>query len=206
MVLFRIDYTPSVPWVPTRDEVIDYLVKLIQPYQGDIVYDVGCGDGKVAIRIAKKHPHAYVKCIEIRDDLIEKAKSNALSNSVKIDIIKADFFQFNFSDANIVYMYLLTSVNQKLKPKLERELRPGTIVVTLDFPVPGWSPVAEIELPRSWQRVLYVYIIGYSDREGLNVDVDALTRGLSRLNISAIPDVLRTRIEGLLELTKKSKS
>lgn len=204
--MFRIDYTPSVPWVPTRDEVVDYLVELLQPHRGDIVYDVGCGDGKVAIRIAKKHPHAYVKCIEVRGDLIEKAKSNALSNSVKIDIIKADFFQFNFSDASIVYMYLLTSVNQKLKPKLERELRPGTIVVTLDFPVPGWSSVAEIELPRSWQRVLYVYIIGYSDRRGVNIDVDALTRGLSRLNISAIPDVLRGRIKGLLELAKKSKN
>ena len=61
-------------------------------------------------------------------------------------------------------MYLLTSVNQKLRPKLEAELKPGTVVVSLDFPIPGWNPVVTYELQRSWQRTFYIYVRGVSDQ------------------------------------------
>jgi SAM-dependent methyltransferase len=192
-------YQPSVPWVPTRDDVVEQVARLLRPRRGDTVYDLGCGDGRIAVRLAKENPWARVKCVEIRQDLVEKAAANARQSGARIEIIKGDFFSTPVSDADIVYMYLLTSVNQKLRPKLEKELRPGTVVVTLDFPVPEWVEVARIELPRSWQRTLYIYVVGYSDRVGRGpVDYEALARGLERINLDALPEPTRERVEKLL--------
>jgi len=191
-------FQPSVPWVPTRDEVVEKLLELLKPQPGDRVYDLGCGDGRIAIAVAKRYPDAHVRCLEIRQDLVEKAKANARDKKARVEIIRADFFSYNIGDADIVYMYLLTSVNQKLRPKLEEELKPGTVVVTLDFPIPEWSEVARVELPRSWQRTLYVYIVGYSDRLPHERSQEALLRGLQRINLEALPEPERGRIKSLL--------
>lgn len=184
--------------MPTRDEVARKLVEILSPRPGDTVYDLGCGDGRIAVSIAKHHPQARVRCVEIRQDLVEKARANAQENKAKIDIVKADFFSYNIGDADIVYMYLLTSVNQKLRPKLERELKPGTVVVTLDFPIPDWVEVARVELPRSWQRTLYIYVVGYSDRRDGERSLEALARGLERINIDALPEREKEHVKRLL--------
>jgi len=191
-------FQPSVPWVPTRDEVARKLVEILSPRPGDTVYDLGCGDGRIAVSIAKRHPQARVRCVEIRQDLVEKARANAQENNAKVDIVKADFFSYNIGDADIVYMYLLTSVNQKLRPKLERELKPGTVVVTLDFPIPDWVEVARVELPRSWQRTLYIYVVGYSDRRDGERSLEALAKGLERINIDALPEREKEHVKRLL--------
>ncbi|MET1102129.1 MAG: class I SAM-dependent methyltransferase [Pyrodictiaceae archaeon] len=164
MVSFRVKQ-PSVPWVPSREDVIEVLASLIKPTPLDIFYDVGCGDGRVAIYIAKRHK-IRTKCIELRRELVERSIKTAVEENVAdlVEVIEGDFFEIPLHDATIVYMYLLTSVNQKLKPKLERELRPGTIVITLDFPITGWSPLSVLELPRGWQRILYLYVRGLSER------------------------------------------
>ncbi|MEM4617960.1 MAG: SAM-dependent methyltransferase, partial [Ignisphaera sp.] len=106
-------------------------------------------------------------CIELNPTLIEKAKGNAKLENVidRIEFINNDFFKVSLSDATVVYMYLLTSVNKALKPKLESELVPGTRVVTLDFEIPGWKPVqiVEVSLPMRTAR-LFLYIKGVSDK------------------------------------------
>jgi len=191
-------FQPSVPWVPTRDEVVEKLLNLIRPKPGDTVYDLGCGDGRIAVSLAKRYPAARVKCLELRQDLAEKARANARDKGVEVEVIRADFFSHDIGDADIVYMYLLTSVNQKLRPKLEKELKPGTVVVTLDFPIPEWSEVARVELPRSWQRTLYIYIVGYSDRPLHERSQEALLRGLRRINLEALPEPERGRLKSLL--------
>ncbi len=191
---------PSVPWVPTRDEVLGVLKRLLKPGRGDVVYDIGCGDGKVAVEIASAFPEARVRCVEIRRDLVEKAADNARSRGVRVEIVNADFFKYNFSDADIIYMYLLTTVNQKLRPKLEAELKPGTLVVSLDFPVPGWTPLAQVELPRSWQRTLYIYVVGFSNKPRLDEEaVEALRRAVRRLDLSALPLHVRERVEAYIK-------
>ncbi len=158
-------YQPSVPWVPTREEVIRALLSLLSIPSGYTVYDIGCGDGRVAIALAEEFPGIRVKCVEARRDLVDKARKTIEEKGLtsRIEVIEGDFFKINLGDADLIYMYLLTSVNQKLRPKLEEELKQGTIIVSLDFPIPGWDPVAVVELPRSWQRAFYIYVKGISD-------------------------------------------
>ena len=156
---------PVVPYVPTREEVIDLVLKALDLREGDVLYDLGCGDGRIPVEAAKRYPIKKAVCVEIRDDLVERAKERAKRAGVedRVEIVKGDFFKVPIRDATAVYMYLLTSVNEQLRPKLEKELREGARVVTLDFQIPGWRPVKTIG-GSGWQRTLYVYIIGRSNR------------------------------------------
>jgi precorrin-6B methylase 2 len=154
-----------VPWVPTREELLDIIMKLADLKSTDIFYDLGCGDGRVVIRAAKEGVKKAV-CVELNPVLIERAKENAKMANVadKIEFINEDFFKVNLSEASVIYMYLLTSVNRALRPKLESELKNGTRIITLDFEIPGWKPVqvVEVALPMRTAR-LYLYVKGVSD-------------------------------------------
>jgi precorrin-6B methylase 2 len=156
---------PVVPFVPTREEVIDLVLKALDLREGDVLYDLGCGDGRIPVEAAKRYPIKKAVCVEIREDLVERARERAKREGVedRVEIIRGDFFRVPIKDATAVYMYLLTSVNEQLKPKLERELREGARVVTLDFQIPGWKPVRTIG-GSGWQRTLYVYVIGKSNK------------------------------------------
>ncbi len=156
----------KVPWVPTRDELLDYVMRLAAVGPNDVFYDLGCGDGRVVVRAVKSGAKKGV-CVEINPSLIEKAREYAHREGVedRIEFLNEDFFKVPISEATVVYMYLLTSVNRALRPKLEAELRDGTRVVTLDFEIPGWKPVqvVEVALPTRMAK-LYLYIKGVSDR------------------------------------------
>uniref|UniRef100_A0A7C4JIX8 Class I SAM-dependent methyltransferase n=1 Tax=Ignisphaera aggregans TaxID=334771 RepID=A0A7C4JIX8_9CREN len=132
----------------------------------DVFYDLGCGDGRVVIKAVKEGAKKGV-CVELNPSLIEKARENAKVENVqdKITFINEDFFNVSLEDATIVYMYLLTSVNKALKPKLESELIEGTRIITLDFEIPGWKPiqVIEVSLPMRTAR-LFLYVKGVSDK------------------------------------------
>ena len=156
--------TYDVPWVPTRRRLIGYALRLAGVREGTVFYDLGCGDGRVAIEAARRGARAV--CVEIRRELIEKAVENARRAGVedRIVFINKSFFDVDLSDADAVYMYLLSRVNAMLRPKLEKELRVGARVVTLDFPVAGWRPVhVERHQVAGMVRTLYLYIRGVSD-------------------------------------------
>ncbi|MCE4611727.1 MAG: methyltransferase domain-containing protein [Desulfurococcales archaeon] len=157
---------PLVPFVPTRNEVLPVVFKLLNLNDGDIFYDLGCGDGRVVVEAAKRFPVRKAVCIELRRELAEEARRRAKREGVdnRVYVVEADFFKVNLSEATAIYMYLLTSVNEALKPKLKRELRPGTRIVTLDFPIPGWEPVKTMQTEGAWQKTLYLYVIGKSDK------------------------------------------
>jgi len=161
--------TVTVPWVPSRDEVIKAILSIIKPSRKDIIFDIGCGDGRVATTLASTYGVQTI-CIELREDLARKAQKLAQEKGVEhlLEIVIGDMYTFSLSRATIVYMYLLTSANYLLRPKLDKELQPGSIVISLDFPVPGWRPLKVVELPQSWQRTLYVYVKGYSE---VSVDI-----------------------------------
>jgi ubiquinone/menaquinone biosynthesis C-methylase UbiE len=157
---------PLVPFVPTRNEVLPAVFKLLNLREGDVFYDLGCGDGRVVVEAAKRFPIKKAVCIEMKKELAEETRRRAKREGVEdmVEVIEGDFFKVNLSGATAIYMYLLTSVNEALKPKLRRELRPGTRIVTLDFPIPGWMPVKTLQTDGVWQKTLYLYIIGESER------------------------------------------
>jgi len=122
--------------------VVRRMLKLAQVKPGEVVYDLGCGDGRIVITAAKEFG-AYGVGIEIRRDLALKAmravEEAGLSDRVKI--INANLFEVDISDADVVTLYLTTSANLKVKPKLEKELKPGARVVSHEYEIPGWDPV-----------------------------------------------------------------
>jgi len=154
----------DVPWVPTRRKLIGHIMRVAGVREGVTFYDLGCGDGRVAIEAAKRGAISY--CVEIRRDLIERAREYAIKEAVseRLILVNDSFFNVNLSNADIVYMYLLTRVNTLLKPKLERELKPGARVVTLDFPIAGWKPIhVEKHYVSGLSRIIYLYVIGVSN-------------------------------------------
>ncbi len=145
-------YRCLVPFVATPESVARYMLKLAEVKPGEIVYDLGSGDGRILI-IAALEFGAKAVGIEIRKDLVEKSrrkvKELGLENRVKI--IHGDFFEVDISEADVVTLYLLTSVNEKLRPKLEKELKPGARVVSHDFEIPGWKPIKVVEINEDWR-------------------------------------------------------
>ncbi|PWV36393.1 MAG: SAM-dependent methyltransferase [Desulfurococcaceae archaeon] len=153
-----------VPWVPTREEFIEQALDLANVGKGDILYDLGCGDGRIVIAAAKRGARAV--CVELNPELIKRAMTNAQAEGVDhmIKFVRDDIFRVNLSDATVVYMYLLRSVNDLLKPKLKAELKKGTRIISLDFEISGWKEVKTMRVS-SPARIgtYYLYIIGLSD-------------------------------------------
>ena len=135
----------EVPFVPTPDEVIEAMLKLAEVSAGDTVYDLGCGDGRIVVMAAKKFGANSVG-IDIDPERIKEANENATQNSVtdKVKFIEQNLFEANIRAASVVTLYLLSSVNLKLRPKLQKELRPGTRIVSHQFDMGDWKPEKRI--------------------------------------------------------------
>jgi len=110
--------------------------------QGEIVYDLGCGDGRVAIMAAQEFGARAIG-VEMREDLAKQAtgKVTELGLDGRVKIVQGDMFKIDLSQADVVTLYLTTSANDKVKPKLEAELKPGTRVVSHDYEILGWRPI-----------------------------------------------------------------
>ncbi|KUO87484.1 MAG: RNA methyltransferase [Thermoproteus sp. JCHS_4] len=151
----------DVPFVPTPEVVVRRMLQLARVRPGEVLYDLGSGDGRIVIMAAKEFG-AYAYGVEIRKDLYEQssAKIRDLGLEGRAKILNTNFFDADISDADVVTMYLLTSVNERLKPKLEKELRPGTRVVSHDFEVSGWRPMVIEEVYEEWRsHKIYLYKI-----------------------------------------------
>ncbi|WNZ30440.1 MAG: methyltransferase domain-containing protein [Candidatus Bathyarchaeota archaeon] len=108
---------------------------------GEVLYDLGSGDGRAVIMAAKDFGASSVG-IELRDDLAKKAlmSIHELGLDGKTKIVQSDIFDVDLSDADVVFLYLTTSANERLKPKLEQELKSGTRIVSHDYEILGWKP------------------------------------------------------------------
>jgi SAM-dependent methyltransferase len=130
----------DVIWVPTPDEVVDRMLTMAQVKPNDTVYDLGAGDGKIAIAAAKKFG-ARSYGIEYNPDMAKFAQNNAVKAGVsgKATIVNGDIFATDFTKATVITMYLLPSLNIKLRPTI-LQMRPGTRVVSHSFTMDDWSP------------------------------------------------------------------
>jgi len=108
---------------------------------GELIYDLGSGDGRVVIMAAQEFGARGVG-VELREDLVKRAieRVSELNISNKVKIVQSDMFNVDLSQANVVTLYLTTSANDKVKPKLESELKQGARVVTHDYEILGWKP------------------------------------------------------------------
>jgi SAM-dependent methyltransferase len=131
----------DVPFVPTPTEVVDEMLRLAGVKSGDVLYDLGCGDGRIVIAAAKRFGVRAVG-IDIDPVRIRESNDNAAQAGLtgKVRFIQEDLFKADFKDATVVTMYLLTSVNLRLRPKLLAELKPGTRLVSHSFEMGDWQP------------------------------------------------------------------
>jgi SAM-dependent methyltransferase len=131
---------PDVIFVPTRELVIDAMLKTANVGPNDVVYDLGCGDGRIVVAAAKLGARAVG--IDIDPQRIKEANENAAKNGVtgKVDFRLGDLFEADIREATVVTLYLLPSLNVKLRPRLMEQLRPGTRIVSHDFDMGDWVP------------------------------------------------------------------
>lgn len=149
----------DVPWVSTPDPVVKRMLELAEVKPGELVYDLGAGDGRIVIAAVRDFKAKGVG-VEIREDLVKtfKSKVHELNLEGKVKVIHGNFFNVNISDANVVTLYLLTSVNERIRPKLERELKPGVRVVSHDYEIPGWKPIKVEEFKEDIWRTHKIYL------------------------------------------------
>jgi len=133
--------SPDVIFVPTQEVVVDEMLKMAGVGKNDIVYDLGCGDGRLVITAAKKYGARGVG-IDIDPERIKESRANAKKAGVTklVEFRNADLFESDFSEATVVTLYLLSSLNEKLKPVLLKQLKPGTRIVSHDFAMGDWKP------------------------------------------------------------------
>src|SRR5499433_3628230 len=142
--------SPDVPYVPTTEEAVQAMLKLAGVKKGDVVYDLGCGDGRMVIAAAKTYGARGVG-IDINPVRIAEAKANAKAAGVEnlVRFEEGDLFEAKISDASVVTLFLLSSVNLKLRPRLLNELKAGSRVVSNTFDMGDWKPEKEVIVPGS---------------------------------------------------------
>jgi precorrin-6B methylase 2 len=133
----------DVPFVPTPEKVVASMLELAKVGPKDVVYDLGSGDGRIVIAAAKKHGARGVG-IDIDPQRVKEARDNARRAGVadRAEFREGDLFKADISEASVVTIYLLSSVNLHLRPKLLAELKPGTRIVSHAFDMGDWKPAA----------------------------------------------------------------
>jgi len=138
---------PDVIYVATPADVVDAMLKVANVKATDVLYDLGCGDGRIVITAAKEYGARGVG-FDIDPQRIKEATASAQQAGVadRVRFVEADLFEANISEASVVTVYLLSSLNLKLRPKLMRELKPGTRVVSHAFDMGDWKPERELNV------------------------------------------------------------
>ena len=132
---------PDVIYVPTPQNVVEGMLKMADVKAGDVVYDLGSGDGRIPITAVQKFGVTRAIGIDIDPQRIKEANENAEKAGVtdKVKFLNQDLFTTDFSEATVITLYLLTSLNEKLRPKL-LDLKPGTRIVSHSFDMGDWAP------------------------------------------------------------------
>ncbi len=154
---------PRVPFVPTPTIIVREMLSLADVGPDDVLYDLGCGDGRIPVLAAMERWVRRAYCVEVNPFLARVARSLAKMAGVRdrVKVIEKNMFDVELVDATVVTLFLITSANEALRPKLEEELTRGARIVSNVFEVPGWAPrkVLQYYIDGRVSR-LYLYIIG----------------------------------------------
>ena len=148
---------PDVIFVPTPHEVVAKMLEMAEVKKGDVVYDLGCGDGRIVVAAAKKGAKAIG--FDIDPERIEESQENVKKNKVEKNatITRKDIFTLDLSKANVVTLYLLPSLNVKLIPQLEK-LKPGCRIVSHDFDMEGVKPDKVVDFKEKDGGLAQIYL------------------------------------------------
>jgi trans-aconitate methyltransferase len=149
--------SPDVIFVPTPQEVVDKMLELAKVGKADVLYDLGSGDGRIAVTAAKRFG-IRATGIDIDPQRIAEANDNARRNGVShlVQFRQEDLFKADFREATVVTLYLLPDLNVKLRPRLLGELKPGTRIVSHQFDMGTWQPERKLELNG---RTIYLWTV-----------------------------------------------
>jgi ribosomal protein L11 methylase PrmA len=148
---------PDVIYVPTPQEVVEDMLRLADVKKGDVLYDLGSGDGRIPVTAARKYGVRAIG-IDIDADRIKEANANATRRGVTklVKFRQQNLFEANFAEATVVTLYLLPDLNLKLRPQLLAQLKPGTRVVSHQFDMGDWKPDKTLETNG---RTVYLWVI-----------------------------------------------
>lgn len=151
---------PDVIFVPTPQPVVERMLELAKVTKNDVVYDLGCGDGRIVVTAAKKYACKAVG-FDIDPQRVKESLENVRKNGVEnlVTIEQKDIFTLDLSGASVITLYLLTSLNEKLVPQLQK-MKPGSRVVSHSFEIPGYQPdkVERVDAD-GFERTIYLYTI-----------------------------------------------
>ncbi len=156
------DSRSLAPFVPTPQEVVDKMLEVAKVRKDEMVYDLGAGDGRIILTAAQKFG-ARATGVELDNDLFKKIQDRIREARLedRVKVINGNLLEVDLSGANVVTLYLLTDSNSKLKPNLEKYLKPGSRVVSHDFQVLGWTPAKVEKVNRDARtHTIYLYEIG----------------------------------------------
>jgi SAM-dependent methyltransferase len=157
----------TIPFVPSPPHVVQRMLELAEIKQGDILYDMGSGDGRIVIEAAKQFGIRGVG-IDLNPELVTKARENAAKEGVShlVDFRAQDGLTVDISEATVVTLYMFKWFNNALRPKLQK-LRPGARVIAHDFDIDEWKPtrIEYVKPPKDSQdyaesRTLYIWVVG----------------------------------------------
>ncbi|MGC8829070.1 MAG: methyltransferase domain-containing protein [Verrucomicrobiia bacterium] len=154
--------SPDVIFVPTPMDAVEKMLEAAQIKKGDVLYDLGCGDGRIVVTAAKKYGIKAVG-IDIDPQRIKESRENVKTNGVEklVTIKEGDIFEEDISEATVVTLYLLPDLNVKLMPKLAK-LKPGTRIISYQFDMRGAKPAEVIHLKdndNGWTRTIYKWVV-----------------------------------------------
>ncbi len=159
----RADAVDLAPYLPTPSPVVDKMLELAGVTAKDVLYDIGCGDGRIVITAARKYGARGVG-IDIDKAMVARSAANARAAGVggRVRFVCMDATKADVSEATVVTLYLLPESNALLRPLLEKELRPGSRVVSHNYPIPGWegkrAGEAALEDEGGTEHTIYLYI------------------------------------------------
>lgn len=155
----RADAEDLAPWVPTPYPIVDKMIAMGKVTKDDVVYDLGCGDGRLVIQAAKKIGSRGVG-IDIDPKRIKECHLGATKEGVTklVDFRLEDATKVNVSDATVMLLYLLTESNGLIRPNLEKQLRKGARVVCHDYPMPGWKADKEETITDESGKTHHLYL------------------------------------------------
>ena len=145
-------------WVPSPPEVIAAMLELAAVTPTDVLYDLGSGEGEIVIEAARRYGVRAVG-VELDHERVANAEKNAIAAGVtdRVTFVERNLFEIDIGDATVVTLYLFPDLMRRLKPKLLRELRPGTRIVSHDFALPDWTPERTVEVPVDRNRRVYLW-------------------------------------------------